>query len=669
MKASETKLQPVLEGSKQYFIPLFQRHYSWKKQHWETLWNDLIEVYEARDVREHFLGAIVTMPVDMQPHGVAKFLLIDGQQRLTTLFILLAALRDSAAKQEYATKLPEQISEQYLINKWEEGFNAYKLLPTQSDREVFFHVLDNTVSGTSRIAQAYRYFMRELQGHDEQGKPYDLQRLLDVLVQRFVVVSIVLAKDENPYLIFESLNAKGQPLTQADLVRNFLFMQIDDPAEQSLAYKELWHPIELDLEDGLTDFLWRYLTKDGAFVRQGSIYEAIKSKLTNLPGTRRVVDELSDMHTYAGYYKRLVDPESEPNEAIRLRLLRLNRWEVKTSYPFLLALYHDFATRAITVEEFCEVLDTIESYVVRRFFCRVPTNALNRIFIGLNRLVDRDNLVASVQRELLVRNWPADELFTDGLLNFPIYSSGTQKTRHILESLETKLTLNNEPVDIGHPRITIEHIMPQTLNEAWEQELGGHAAETYERYLHSLGNLTLTGMNEPMGNAPFPVKRVTFRESNFALNHFVAEQEGWDQAVIISRAVLLASLAKRIWRRPDVAEISDQQEDPTGRKPTRFRLLGEDYYVQTWREMFLKGTEVLVNHHGVTEFMKRTANVVGSKRRYVAYSSEGMTSALPLGDTGLWVETNLGSRGILSILNHLLVACGHEESEFEAYWV
>ena len=500
MKASETKLQPVLEGSKQYVIPLFQRHYSWKKQHWETLWNDLIELYEAGDGREHFLGAIVTMPVDMQPHGVSKFLLIDGQQRLTTLFTLLCALRERADVEGNGNRLAEQINEQYLINKWADGVNSYKLLPTQSDRDIFFQVIDNNVSGNSRLAQGYRYFIRELQGHDEQGQPYDLQRVLDILVQQFMVVIIVLATDENPYLIFESLNAKGQPLTQADLVRNFLLMQIGDTGEQAIAYNDLWHPIELKLGDALTDFLWRYLTKDGTFVRQGSIYEAIKSKLSNLPGSRRVVDELFDMHTYAGYYKHLIDPDSEPNEGIRRRLHKLNRWEVKTSYPFLLALYHDYATGLVTAKEFCEVLDIIESYVIRRFFCRNPTSALNRFFIGLYKSIDKEDVIATVQRELLTRSWPSDEQFKDGLLRFPIYNSGTQKTRHILESLETDLTHNNEPVDVGFARITIEHIMPQTLNEAWEEELGSNAADTHDRYLHTVGNLTLTGMNEPMGN-------------------------------------------------------------------------------------------------------------------------------------------------------------------------
>lgn len=200
MKASETKLQPVLEGEKQYVIPLFQRHYSWKKEHWKTLWDDLTELYEAGDGREHFLGAIVTMPVDMQPHGVSKYLLIDGQQRFITLFTILAAMRDLA--QEREERLEHKINEQHLVNKWAEGQNRFKMLPTQTDRQLFYQIIDGGVTGHSRLAQAYRFFAKQLKGRDENGKPYDLNHLHNILIQKFMVVSIVLAKDENPYLIF-----------------------------------------------------------------------------------------------------------------------------------------------------------------------------------------------------------------------------------------------------------------------------------------------------------------------------------------------------------------------------------------------------------------------------------------------------------------------------------
>lgn len=666
MKASETKLQPILEGEKQYVVPLFQRHYSWRKEHWQTLWDDLTELYESTDGREHFLGAIVTMPVDMQPHGVSKYVLIDGQQRLTTLFVLLAAMRDLA--QESKDRLAEQINEQYLVNKWAQGANRLKLLPTQTDRETFHHVINGSIIGQTKLANTYRFFLKKLRGRDESGKQYDFRRLHNILVQQFVVVSIVLAKDENPYLIFESLNGKGQPLTQADLVRNYLLMRINDQEEQQLAYQDFWQPIEQLLGDNLTGFLWRYLTKDGTFVRQGSIYEAIKSRLSNLSTPSEIIDVIMDMNIYAGYYKRLIDPAQEPNVDIRRRLHRLNRWEINTAYPFLLAIYDDYERGSITAYDMCQILDAIESFVIRRFFCRVPTNALNRIFIGLYKSLDSNNKIASIRSELNARRWPSDEEFIDGWIRFPIYTSGTSKCRHILESLEATLTYNNEPVDVTSPHITIEHILPQTLNEAWELHLGSDAAHIHKAHLHTIGNLTLIGLNEPMGNSSFAKKKPVFTASNFALNKFVMHQENWNEQAIQQRALQLGKIAVKIWQSPPDEIVSQAHNDPTGYKPTRFILFDNVYPVQTWREILLRTIEILVWQHGLENFMNMTANIAGSKRQYIAYTMDDMASPAKVPNTPIWAETNLSSRSILTIVNQIVAACGHSEEEFKVFW-
>lgn len=445
-------------------------------------------------------------------------------------------------------------------------------------------------------------------------------------------------------------------------------MRIDDPEEQALAYNDLWRPIEIALEAELTNFLWRYLTKDGTFVRQGAIYEAVKNRLTKLPTSGQVVDVLMDMHIYAGYYKRLIDPSHEPDPHIRRRLHRLNRWEIKTAYPFLLALYDDYERGNLTASGMCHILDTIESFVIRRFFCRIPTNALNRIFIGLYKSLDQDDIVAATRANLIARRWPTNEQFLDGWLRLPIYTSGTAKCRHILESLEESLTRNNEPVDVTHPRITIEHVMPQTLNEDWELHLGSNAAQIHATFQHTIGNLTLTGKNEPMGNASFAYKKPTFAQSNFALNQYFADQDTWNDETIQRRARQLGQTAFQIWQRPPVPETPVPENDPTGHKPTRFTLFDELYPVQTWREVLLKTASILVQQHGAENFMTMTANVAGSKRQYIAYTQDGIANPVKVPDTPLWAETNLSSRSILSIIAHLMTACGHEESEFKAFW-
>lgn len=669
MKASETSLQPIFEGSKQYIIPLFQRHYSWTNKQWKTLWDDLNDLYESNDGREHFMGAMVTMPVDMQPAGVSKYLLIDGQQRLTTLLIILCALRD-AAKEFAQEKLADQIAEQYLINKWANGHNKVKLLPSQLDRDELFAVINGSKPGRTSLWQCYLFFLKKLRGRDSKNLKYELRRMHDIMLQQLSVVSIVLAKDENPYLIFESLNAKGQPLTQADLVRNYLFMKISDQEEQEVAYRDLWRPIEIDLGNNLTDFIWRYLTKDGVFVRQELIYEAIKSRLSSQEAPDKIIDTLIDMHTYAQYYKRLINPAAESVSSIRDRLIRLNRWEISTAYPFLLAIYRDYAERRVSSDEMCQILDMIESYVIRRFFCRVPTNALNRIFIGLYKNLNLSVVVDSVRDYLVSRDWPIDSRFENEWKQFPIYSSGTTKCRHILESLETALTDNNEPVDTKYKRITIEHIMPQVLNEQWEQLLGNEARTVHSIFLHTIGNLTLTGQNEPMGNAIFRKKKLIFEKSNFSLNKPIAAQDTWNRETIENRASELGKLAVRIWQRPGTESIqSVSLDDPTGRKPVDFVLFGQKYEVHTWREILIKSVSVLIRKHGGEDFMAKASLVEGSKRQYVSYSPEGMASAAKLENFDIFVETNLSSRSIISIITQLLVACGHDGSVFEPHWI
>lgn len=670
MQANESKLQPVLEGVKQYVVPLFQRSYSWKKNRWQTLWSDLLDIYEADDGREHFIGAIVSMPIEMSPEGVNKFLLIDGQQRLTTFFIILTAIRDIAVETE--PRLSAQIEESYLINKWETGINQLKLLPSQLDRNTFRQIIESKEPDeiNNGIYGSYSFYKRKLSGKDSKGRILDLGRIHRLLMQQFVIVSIVLHKDENPYLIFESLNAKGEPLTQADLVRNYILMRINDTGDQEIAYRDFWLPMQASLDSEQTNFLWRYLNKDGSFVRLNGIYDAVKKKLAK-KNSDEVVDVLMDMDTYSKYYLRLINPENEPEPDIRRRLHRLNRWEIKTSYPFLLNVYNDYALRYISKSDFCKLLDMIESFVIRRFFCRVPTNILNKSFISLYNSLDRENLLTSLEGELLRQNWPSDNEFLQALERFPIYTSGTRKCRHILESLEESLLDNNEPVDLTYSKITIEHLMPQTLNEFWEQTLGAEAANTHAIYLHTIGNLTLTGQNSPMGNSPFHKKSEILGKSNFALNKNLGKLAWWNAEKIVQRAKDLGQVAVKIWQHPGIEVTGTDRkysaDDPTGFKPTSFKLFKKDYQVETWREMLLNVLGLLARKHG-NEFSNKALHVKTSRRAHISSSADGLITPIQIEGTDLYVEANQSSRSVLWVIRQTMEALGHNEDDFEADW-
>ena len=367
MKASETKLQRVIEGTNQYVVPLFQRKYSWDTKEWNTLWEDLFELYEEENPRSHFIGSIVTMPTQSVPEGVAKFLLIDGQQRFTTIFILLSVLRDKARTTASGT-LADEIEQTLLKNPFKQGHDAFKLLPTQGDRESFLSVIKNEVVSTDdQIVRAYKFFERKVRA----SQILDLEKLKQIIVSQLILVSIVLDRDDNPHLVFESLNAKGRALSQADLIRNYFFMKIHVD-EQERLYGACWTPMQDRLGENLTECIRHFLMKDGGVIKQGEIYFALKERADE-KSPQQIVEYLQEITRFAEYYARLLTPSLEPSANISHQMHRLNRIEVTTAYPFLLNIYNDHTAGTVSESEFAEILRILENFMVRRFVCGVPT--------------------------------------------------------------------------------------------------------------------------------------------------------------------------------------------------------------------------------------------------------------------------------------------------------
>ncbi len=323
MQAKETKLQDIIEGTKQYVIPLFQRTYSWTQKEWEVLWKDLVELCEMENPRAHFIGSIVNMPTVSVPEGVAKYLLIDGQQRLTTVFILLALLRNKARENQNA-RFADEINNTLLVNQYKDGVDYYKLMPTQVDRTVYQNLINGIATeGESQLKNAYIYFERKFKQIELEP-----EKLKKIITSYFSVVSIVLDVDDNPHLVFESLNAKGRPLTQADLIRNYFFMRIHVNKQQE-AYVAYWQPMQTDLNDDLTEYIRHYLMRNGSIVKQGDVYYALK----DIVSTGNAIDYLKDLEKFSVFYHRLKYPDFEPETELRKQFKRLNRIEVTTAYP------------------------------------------------------------------------------------------------------------------------------------------------------------------------------------------------------------------------------------------------------------------------------------------------------------------------------------------------
>ena len=547
MKARETTIKEMLGGAdRQFVVPRFQRKYSWRRPQWDTLWDDISELYQSSTSRAHFLGSVVTLVFDPRAAGVSKFLLIDGQQRFVTLVLLLCAIRDRA-RQSGNDRLGEQIEEAYMFNKFANGLDRWKLLPTEDDLTAYQNVLQQDASeAEGRIDDAFRYVKDRLDDTDPEGDPWDLERLFSVVVQRLEIVSIELDADDNPQLIFESLNAKGTPLTQADLVRNYYLLRVTTDHQRQM-YEDVWLPMERLLGDYLTEFIRHYLSKDGEFVSKSTVYETLKNRLADRDD-REVRQSLSHLASFAKFYERMVSPEAERRKGIAARLQHFNQWDVGVVRPILLNLYRWEEEGTLGLKDFREICRLMEGYVVRRTFAGYKTNPLNRYFIGLSGAIDLANPVDCVGAYLAERGWPGDGEFREAFRRFRLYESGTSRVRLVLESLEDALG-HKERVDLS--RLTIEHVMPQGITAEWKRMLGGTWKVDHEELLHTVGNLTLSGYNPELSNRDFRWKRAELKKSKFGLNKWISRRRKWTRAEIEARAGELVGYAVKIWPGPD----------------------------------------------------------------------------------------------------------------------
>jgi len=656
MKASETKLQRVIEGTNQYVVPLFQRPYSWDTKEWSVLWDDLTELYEEENPRTHFIGSIVTMPTQSVPEGVAKFLLIDGQQRFTTMFLLLAAIRDKAKLCPDTGRMAEEIDNTLLKNPYKQGNDSFKLLPTQSDRDAFLSVVRGEPLGNhSQIAKGYRFFERRLRIPGMEN----LEKLKQVIVSNLVLVSIVLDRDDNPHLVFESLNAKGRALSQADLIRNYFFMKIHVD-EQEKQYAAHWKPMQDKLGDDLTEFIRHFLMKDGGVVKQGEVYFALKERADG-KSRQEIIDYLAEISRYADLYAKLLRPELESSATLRKQLAMLNRIEVTTAYPFLLNIYRDYAAGSLFEPQFSEVLSVLENYLVRRFICGVPTYGLNKMFPTLYAQAKQNpNFIDGLKDSLRTKQYPRDVEFRERLITSKLYgpSERIEKTKIVLERLEESFDHQEQ---VTFDDLQIEHVMPQTLTDSWKAALGESWETTHELLLHTLGNLTLTGYNAPLSNDDFSQKQDILGQSHLELNKYFGSLGEWGEQAIRQRAEVLAERAVQVWK----YFCKEQMEAPalvqgvTGTTPKALKIMGQRFEVSSWREVEQITLEVLaeVDDAGFE-------GIVAQFPRFVGTESSRFRSSRKL-KNGLFMEANLSANAIQRLCIQVTEAAGLSPEDWQ----
>ncbi len=547
MKANEVNFQQLLAGDTQYMVPLYQRRYEWKKENWEQLWNDLLEIYALPSPRHnHFIGSVVTQQIPTAPEEVNRYTLIDGQQRMTTLFILLSVIRSRAED-----RLAAEIYDTCLVNPYKDGDGHNKLMPTQKDRSTFASMINGEESPTdgTQIAKARIYFNKALDQGADNGDKIDLRQLHRCIVSHLDMVSILLDEKDNPYRIFESLNNTGLPLSVTDLIRNYLLMNIPDPERQEQVYNKHWLPMEERLGNRSPEFFWRYLMMDGSLPNERDTYNVIREQL-NTPTPEEVENKMKDFSKFSCYFVQIAELNTDGMDSTILdQVQRLNRWEVNVVYPFLMKMFDGLSSKKISREELVSVMQMIESFIIRRTVCGVPTNQLRRIFAHMSGQASFKDIVGFTQKHLSQNWWPSDDQFRSAFIKFEFYKRSRQRQRTLLILIALERSFGHKESPDLTPDISIEHIMPQTLSPEWEEYLGENASDIHTEWLHTIGNLTLTGYNPELSNKPFKEKKPLLIESNFALSKSILKVDEWNTTAIENRGAELAERALYIWKR------------------------------------------------------------------------------------------------------------------------
>ena len=614
MDARKGNIYEILNGNKQFLIPVYQRFYSWDIDQCKRLWNDIVEM-QRKSKAGHFVGSIVNIAEQAMPTGVQKYMIIDGQQRMTTLTLLLLALRDYAIKNPNDTTInARRIDNMLLKNEYENGDERYKLLLTETDRDILISLVEKKpiAEGTrSRLIENYNFFDKKLA--DKEIQPAEVYESIGKLQ----IVNITLDRTvDDAQAIFESLNSTGKELLESDLIRNYVLMGLA-PSEQTYVYEHLWRPMEqlfiYETQGYVMDAFFRhYLTmKFSRIPKQGRVYEEFK--LYHLNCEFGSIRELcQDLLEYAKYYTNIVFKRNSDTDLRRLYedIIDL-RMEV--SYPFLLKIHHDCTEGLITSDELKEILELCISYVLRRAVCEIPTNSMNKTFATLKNYIKPDDYLNSVKAFFVMQDtykeFPDNDKFEGAFVNRDIYNMRARN--YILSRLEN--FENKAPITIEN--YTIEHIMPQNKNLSleWQTNLGTEWQEVQKKYLHTIGNLTLTAYNSEMSDRPFLDKMDMlggFKESALRINKYVVLQNEWNETHIQERANELAKKAEVIWPYPALTatELAPYQaEEKTVQK---YSL--ESYAVNAFTRMLFESLDKRI--------MKLSPRVKKEyKKLYVAY--------------------------------------------------
>ena len=678
MKGDAQPLIKFFDGSdKRFIIPLYQRNYDWKEENCEQLFQDLLKMHHS-DRKSHSFGSIVS---NIQSGTEDRFI-IDGQQRITTVSLMLIAMVNAYKAgdiQATDSKLVDKIFKRYLVDEYQEDERKVKLKPIKKDMDAFDSLLykpkDQYIKG-SNVTRNYEFF------YDKITKSGLTMDELFETIKKLEVINIKLDEDDDPQLIFESLNSTGLDLSEADKIRNYLLMSLA-PADQDDLYTRYWNPIEESTKYDPSSFVRDYLTmKQGKIGRIDKIYFIFKEYAENERTSR--AELLEEMHHYAKIYSQ-IDNANMGVDKINRKLNQVRTLDSTVAYPFYMSFFDYAEKNGLSDEEKYRVLDIVESYWARRIICNLPSNALNKVFAtlhrdvinNLNKAVEGTNpTYTDVLIYLLLKKgrssvFPKDDEVKEDFATRQVYKMPANLRMFILERMENRDSKECHDVvkQLTEKTISIEHIMPQTLSDKWKDALGEEWERIHQQYLHTMANLTLTGYNSQYSNLTFMDKRDMekgFNDSAFRLNNYVKSCSQWTETEMKQRQHDLLEVFMRLWPMPSTtfepakreiesASLDDDDYEFTGKKIQGYFYHNVHYSVNTWKEMLIQ-----MCNHVLLEKRSSIEWLCANEEHGFSHTPETWRKELA---PGLYVWTDNSTYTKINILRGMLNECNIPLSE------
>ncbi len=685
MKGSEQRLVEYMDGAKKRFvIPVYQRNYDWKMENCKQLFDDLVKIIK-NGRKSHFFGSIVSV---YNPDGRnSEYLIIDGQQRLTTLSLLFLAMYNLIEKKVVLPKEPslsQQLYEDFLVDKYQPQETRIKLKPVKNDSKAFSKLFDESSEHVqnSNLTVNYNYFYERIQ----RGE-ISIDELFDAIC-RLEIISIQLNQDDNPQLIFESLNSTGLALSEGDKIRNFILMGLPTKQQEEF-YEKYWNRIEECTGYDVSAFIRDYLSvKQSAIPQMSRVYQTFKIYVEEGGIDTEVL--LVDMLKYAKFYQTL-RIGGTTNGELNGCIYRLNRLETAVTRPFFLEVLRMRAENVITLNEVTQIFQISENYIFRRLICDLPTNALNKIFLMLHKEILRYDgtteqyfekfKFAMLGKKERVR-FPDDAEFAAAFSAKPMYLMNSKNKHYLFERLENHGTAEIkavwEHIDTGD--YSIEHIMPQHLTPAWVDALGNDYLVIHETWLHRIANLTLTAYNSKYSNSAFVDKRDMkngFKDSGIRMNQRIAQKGTWGLAELEERDEQLRQRALEIWASPVTSYVAPEKQldsftldddvEFTGKVIARFSYKGMEQPVTSWVDMYQQVLKILhAEDKSVLSNLAYTTDDSVELALHVAAKESDFSKSIQI-DEGIYIWTNTNTQYKINTLRKFFVLYGADASDLTFY--